>query len=107
MGSCYTFSVKDSHSISFSGIFLAFIMLGLSACSSVSSEQWGQEQAASVASISPAPPNAPYGIPVPDRPGFVHSPYSDSKSLIDVRGLPPNTSVTDPWSGKIFLVPRP
>jgi hypothetical protein len=47
---------------------------------------------------------APYASPVPDKPGFVYSPY-DPKYLIDVRGFPPGTQVTDPNSGKVFGVP--
>jgi hypothetical protein len=46
----------------------------------------------------------PYGSPVPDKPGFVYSPY-DPKFLIDVRGFPPGTDVTDPNTGKHFKVP--
>lgn len=46
----------------------------------------------------------PYGVPVPDKPGFVRSPYSPDK-LTDVRGYAPGTEVKDPYTGKIFLVP--
>src|SRR6266446_722287 len=46
----------------------------------------------------------PYARPVPDKPGFVYSPY-DEKFVIDVRGAPPGTVVTDPNSGKVFRVP--
>ena len=46
----------------------------------------------------------PYGIPVPNKPGFVTSPHS-SAGYVDVRGFPPGTEVKDPYSGKIFLVP--
>jgi hypothetical protein len=46
----------------------------------------------------------PYARPVPDKPGFVYSPY-DAKFLIDVRGAPPGTVVNDPNSGKAFRVP--
>ena len=46
----------------------------------------------------------PYARPVPDKPGFVYSPY-DEKFVIDVRGAPPGTVVTDPNSGKAFRVP--
>ena len=45
-----------------------------------------------------------YGIPVPGKPGFVHSPYSPDK-MTDVRGYAPGTEVKDPYTGKIFLVP--
>ena len=56
----------------------------------------------------PEPPKLvgeiPYGKPVPGKPGFVFSP-SDQFKYIDVRGYPPGTPVTDPYSGKTFLVP--
>jgi hypothetical protein len=46
----------------------------------------------------------PYGSPVPDKPGFVYSPHNP-KFLIDVRGFPPGTEVTDPNTGKLLKVP--
>jgi hypothetical protein len=46
----------------------------------------------------------PYASPVPDKPGFVYSPYNP-KFLIDVRGFPPGTEVNDPNTGKVFKVP--
>jgi hypothetical protein len=56
------------------------------------------------ANRSATPSAAPFASPVPNKPGFVYSPY-DAKYLIDVRGFPPGTQVTDPNSGKIFKVP--
>jgi hypothetical protein len=62
---------------------------------------------------SPSPPSAfspppsdslPKGIPIPNKPGFVQSPY-DPKFLIDVRGFPPGTFVNDPNTNKPFRVP--
>jgi hypothetical protein len=50
-------------------------------------------------------PKYPVGKPVPNKPGFVLSPYSSKEEHIDVRGFPPGTEVKDPYSGKIFLVP--
>ena len=47
----------------------------------------------------------PYAIPVPNKPGFVTSPYSPKSGYVDVRGFPSGTEVTDPYSGKIFLTP--
>jgi hypothetical protein len=47
----------------------------------------------------------PYGIPVPNKPGFVTSPYSPKQGLVDVRGFPSGTEVKDPYSGKVFLTP--
>lgn len=47
----------------------------------------------------------PYGIPVPNKPGFVTSPYQPKSGYVDVRGFPSGTEVKDPYSGKIFLNP--
>ena len=47
----------------------------------------------------------PYGIPVPNKPGFVTSPYSPKSGYVDVRGFPSGTEVKDPYSGKVFLTP--
>ncbi|MEI9893479.1 MAG: hypothetical protein WDN28_06155 [Chthoniobacter sp.] len=44
---------------------------------------------------------------VPGRPGLVFCPFGKSKGLIDVRGIPPETEVKDPYTGKSFLVPKP
>jgi hypothetical protein len=61
--------------------------------------------------IASAPPiknskrDIPYGIPVPNKPGFVTSPYSPKAGYVDVRGFPSGTEVKDPYSGKIFLTP--
>lgn len=47
----------------------------------------------------------PYAIPVPNKPGFVTSPYAPKQGLVDVREFPSGTEVTDPYSGKTFLTP--
>jgi hypothetical protein len=47
----------------------------------------------------------PYAVPVPNRPGYVTSPYAPNQGLVDVRNIPSGTEVTDPYTGKIFLTP--
>ncbi len=49
--------------------------------------------------------DVPYGIPVPNKEGFVTSPYAPSQGMVDVRGIPSGTEVKDPFTGKIFLTP--
>jgi hypothetical protein len=47
----------------------------------------------------------PYGVPVPNKPGYVTSPYAPSQGLVDVRDIASGTEVKDPYTGKIFLTP--
>lgn len=49
--------------------------------------------------------DVPYGVVVPNRPGFVTSPYAPTQGLVDVRAFPSSTEVLDPFTGKIFLTP--
>lgn len=65
-----------------------------------------------VARVAPSVPPAersradlPYGVPVPNNPGFVTSPYSPYGGYVDVRGYPSGLEVKDPYTGKIFLTP--
>ncbi len=47
----------------------------------------------------------PFGTPVPNKPGFVTSPYAPDKGFVDLRGFPPGTEVKCPYTNKVFLVP--
>ena len=55
--------------------------------------------------IKKGPGGIPYGIPVPGKKGYVYSPYAKDQGYVDVRDFSPGTKVTDPYSGKIILVP--
>ena len=48
----------------------------------------------------------PYGTTVADQPGMVRSPYNPKGGLVDVTGMPPGIEVKDPYSSKVFLVPK-
>src|SRR5689334_19067365 len=59
----------------------------------------------------PPPPQAsstsafPTAKAVPDKPGYVFSPFDSSGRYVDVSGYTPGTKVKDPWTDKIFVVP--
>ncbi len=42
---------------------------------------------------------------VPDKPGYVFSPFDTSGRYVDVSGYASGTKVKDPWTDKIFVVP--
>ncbi len=58
---------------------------------------------------TPKPPgpnsNLPYGIKVPNKPGFVYSPYDKTAGIVDVTGFATGTKVKCPYTSKVFLVP--
>ena len=58
----------------------------------------------------PSPPmqassTFPTAKAVPDKPGYVFSPFDSSGRYVDVSGYTPGTKVKDPWTDKIFVVP--
>lgn len=48
----------------------------------------------------------PYGTPVAGQPGMLRSPYNPKGGVVDVTGVPPGGEVKDPYSSKVFLVPK-
>jgi hypothetical protein len=42
---------------------------------------------------------------VPEKPGYVFSPFDSSHRYVDVSGYTSGTKVKDPWTEKIFVVP--
>ena len=60
----------------------------------------------STPTVQTPPPeeNFPTAKPVPEKPGYVFSPFEPAK-YVDVSGFPRGSKVKDPYSGKIFLVP--
>lgn len=59
---------------------------------------------------SPAHPSYPQtGFPtakaVPEKPGYVFSPFDSSGRYVDVSGYASGTKVKDPWTDRIFVVP--
>jgi hypothetical protein len=69
------------------------------------------ETAATETEPKPAPPpptsapSFPTAKAVPDKPGYVFSPFDSSGRYVDVSGYTPGTKVKDPWTDKIFIVP--
>lgn len=42
---------------------------------------------------------------VPDKPGYVVSPFDSKGRYVDVSGYTSGSRVKDPWTGKLFIVP--
>jgi len=59
--------------------------------------------------LSPVQTSATSAFPtakaVPDKPGYVFSPFDSSGRYVDVSGYTSGTKVKDPWTDKIFIVP--
>ena len=61
--------------------------------------------ASSVARAQQPRTDLPYGVSVPNKPGFVISPYSPNAGYVDIRGFLSGTEVKDPYTGKVFITP--
>ena len=61
--------------------------------------------ASSVAPAQQPRTDLPYGVSVPNKPGFVISPYSPNAGYVDIHGFPSGTEVKDPYTGKVFITP--
>jgi hypothetical protein len=67
------------------------------------------------AQIKPKPSPSPHGSstqpafptakPIPDKPGYVLSPFDPGGRYVDVSGYTSGSKVKDPWTDKIFVVP--
>ena len=69
-----------------------------------------RNHAARTKTIAPAQASStstafPTAKAVPDKPGYVFSPFDSSGRYVDVSGYTPGTKVKDPWTDKIFIVP--
>jgi len=62
-------------------------------------------KSSSVAQSSYPQADFPTAKAVPDKPGYVFSPFDASGRYVDVSGYAPGTKVKDPWTDKIFVVP--
>jgi len=64
------------------------------------------EQAPPPATQTPPPsPELPVGESVPDKKGFVYSPFLAEKKLVDAVDIPSGTKVKCPYTGKVFRLP--
>lgn len=64
-----------------------------------------QPRTSSPAQASTASNAFPTAKAVPDKPGYVFSPFDSSGRYVDVSGYASGTKVKDPWTDKIFVVP--
>jgi hypothetical protein len=61
---------------------------------------------AATTAVSPPPADLPTAKPVPDKPGFVYSPFDpNGKLLLDVRDKAHGATVRDLSTGRRFIVP--
>ena len=64
----------------------------------------GNQKPSSPARGSTAQSEFPTAKAVPDKPGYVFSPFTRER-YVDVSGYASGTKVKDPWTDKIFIVP--
>jgi type II/III secretion system protein len=50
-------------------------------------------------------PGLPFALAVPNKPGFVRSPYAPEAGYVDVRGFPPGTDIQCPYTSQLFRLP--
>jgi hypothetical protein len=77
---------------------------GLSS-TTISGETGQSSTSTSASRASSSKANFPTAKAVPDKPGYVFSPFDKERRYVDVSGFAPGTKVKDPWTDKIFLVP--
>jgi len=89
----------------FAGLFFLLIMGGCMQILHVGTEEINKNNPMGEPPKSKiATPEYAYGIPVPMRRGFIRSPFND-RGIIDVRGVPVNSYIKDPYSTNIIIVP--
>jgi hypothetical protein len=64
-----------------------------------------QQKPSSAAHASYPQTQFPTAKAVPDKPGYVFSPFDGSGRYVDVSGYASGTKVKDPWTDKVFVVP--
>jgi hypothetical protein len=95
----YTVVIKNGAATSFASVAMGDEADGIAGM------VFGKFTAISVR-FGPYRKDLPYGVAVPDKPGYVTSPYSPRAGYVDVTGMPASIEAKDPYSGKIFLVPQ-
>jgi hypothetical protein len=68
---------------------------------------WQDQQSPKPSSAHASYPQTqfPTAKAVPEKPGYVFSPFDSSGRYVDVSGYASGTKVKDPWTDKIFVVP--
>src|SRR5262249_14494700 len=71
----------------------------------IANSETTQPEPRSSAQVQTSSTAFPTAKAVPDKPGYVFSPFDSSGRYVDVSGYTPGTKVKDPWTDKIFVVP--